>query len=387
MVIISILFYFRIPNLLNICFVHQEIILILFSVFFLVQLYYWLYYFAKAAFYKPVASNDPVPPVSIVVAAWNELENLQKLIPVLMAQKYPNFDIIIVNDRSDDGTYDYLRELTIEHNQIKALHVDVTPERMSPKKFAITLGVRASSYDWVVFTDADCMPVSDNWLMEVSKACKKDKEIVLGFSGFKEYAGWLNRFIRFETLLTGLTYMGMGLRGNAYMGVGRNLAYRKSLFMKHNGLPHMDILSGDDDLFVNQYATKTNTAVVISEEGQTTSEPKRTFNEWLVQKKRHVSVGKLYNFSSKFTLSNLFLSQVFLYISVIILCLGMKYWEIAISLFVIRLIIVKFVMYKFAKKLNTKQEWYWIVVLEWLYMAYAIVLGVIGISTKKVRWK
>ncbi len=365
----------------------QEILLALFCTFFLIQLYYWVFYFAKAANYKPKKELKSLPAVSIVVAAWNELNNLQKLIPALKSQKYPNFEIIIVNDRSDDGTYDYLRVLSETDPQIKVLNIEVTPQRMSPKKFAITLGVRAAENDCILFTDADCLPASDTWVSEMSSQFDSKTEIVLGFSDFTKYPGLLNKFIRFETSLTALTYFGFALNRRAYMGVGRNMAYRKSLFMAHKGLPHMDILGGDDDLFVNKFATKQNTAVSISSESKTISEPKRTFKSWYIQKKRHLSVGKLYNFGSKLSLATLFFSQLFLYIIAIILCLGTKYWEISVSLFVIRLIIIKFVMYKFSKKIDTHQEWYLIIFLEWLYLLYGFLLGIIGFSTKKVRWK
>jgi len=252
-------------------------------------------------------------PVSIIVCAHNELQNLKILLDKLHVQAYTEFELVVVDDRSDDGTYDYLLRLEKTWDNLKVVRIEWTPRHIHEKKYAISLGVRAASFDHLLFTDADCEPRSMYWIKTMMNQFTDSVEFVLGFSYYKGYPGILNRFIRHETLQTAMLYLTMALSGLPYMGVGRNLGYRKSFFLEKKGFSKMlRVVGGDDDLFVNRYARKSNTLPVIHPDAVIFSEPKLNLRAYLIQKIRHLSVGKKYRRRHKLILG-LFTFSKFLF--------------------------------------------------------------------------
>ena len=180
--------------------------------------------------------------------------------------------------------YKYLKIVTIQEGE----------KFIAGKKFAVTMGIKAAKYDWIVFTDADCVPASEQWLMSMQQPEDDQKEILLGYSPYLRRGGLLNALIRFETFFTAVNYLSFALKGMPYMGVGRNMAYKKSLFFKHKGFAaHMHIPSGDDDLFINAHATPVNTAIRIHQQSHVWSEPSTSFVAYFTQKKSHFGAGKL----------------------------------------------------------------------------------------------
>ncbi|MCU0326803.1 MAG: glycosyltransferase [Spirosomaceae bacterium] len=257
------------------------------------------------------SKNTKKPGVSIVVAAWNELENLKELLPILEAQEYADFEIIVADDRSYDGTYDYLLFNDGGYSKVIFVRISDVPTHFTAKKYAVTMGIKKATKEIILLTDADCRPTSSQWLAQMVEQLTQGKDIVLGFSPYQYHEGGLNALIRYETFQTAVQYFSFALSKIPYMGVGRNLMYRKELFWASNGFAsHLELLGGDDDLFVNQASNKENVAVCISPEAHTISEPKKTWNEWITQKRRHLSVGKRYKFRDKFLLGILALSHV-----------------------------------------------------------------------------
>ncbi|MEZ4799273.1 MAG: glycosyltransferase [Flavobacteriales bacterium] len=235
-----------------------------------------------------------------MIAARNEEDNLMEHIPLLMEQNYPEFEVIVVNDSSWDDTQEILKALQIQFPNMHLIHLDEEKQNMQGKKFAITLGIKAAKHELILLTDADCRPTHKNWIREMAASMSDSKSIVLGFSPYSKAKGWLNKVIRFDTLMIGLHYLGMAKAGRPYMGVGRNLMYKKELFFSVGGFKsHYSVQSGDDDLFINQVANKRNTAVQFSPEAQTISEPKKTWGDWKKQKKRHFTTLPHYKASDR----------------------------------------------------------------------------------------
>ncbi len=215
----------------------------------LVLLYYYFVIFGKFAFYKPQPiHSQSFEPVSIIIAARNEIDNLQKNLMTILEQDYPDFEVIVVNDCSWDGSQAWLEELKKTQPRLKISELIEQDKYPTGKKFALTIGIKAAKYNQLLFTDADCEPASNQWLRYMQSNFTNNKQIVLGFSPYNKRKGFLNQFIRFETLITAQFYFALALRNNAFMGVGRNLAYTKELFFKHKGFAtHQHILSGHDD--------------------------------------------------------------------------------------------------------------------------------------------
>lgn len=274
------------------------------------------------------------PGVSVIVCAKNEEDNLHRYLQALLSQQYPEFEVIVVNDGSLDNTQ-YVLDFYAQ--QYKNLKVTFVPEQAwvrSSKKLALTLAAKAAQYDYLLLTDADCRPESNQWIREMMRGFVEsggETEMVLGYGAYYQNQTRINPRIQFDTLTTAMQYLGMAASRHPYMGVGRNLAYRKSTFFEHAGFQGLlGQKAGDDDLFVNKVANRYNTRIVVSPESVTWSVPKRTFRDWRMQKYRHLSVVPMFKPLTKLRLAFEPFVRALLYISVVasvVLCfLEMIHW-------------------------------------------------------------
>jgi glycosyltransferase involved in cell wall biosynthesis len=326
-------------------------------------------------------------PVSIVVCAHNEIENLKVLLPKLLAQAYVDFEVIIVDDRSTDGSYEYLLEEQSKHANMKMVRVEWTPDHVNEKKYALTLGIKGAKNDLLVFTDADCEPISYNWLKKMVSQFNGKTDFVLGFSYYREHPGFLNKFIRHETLQTALLYVTMALLGLPYMGVGRNIGYKRSFFLSKKGFNKiLKVTGGDDDLFVNRYSTSKNTTVVLDPESVILSEPKNSLGEFITQKIRHISVSKLYKFKHKLLIGVISISKILFWITGLSLIIPTYniYWTA--GLFSIQLLLLLWVYDRFTKVLKVKYEIWSLWFMDFVYISYLILFSLRAFTARRIKW-
>ncbi|MBC7863922.1 MAG: glycosyltransferase [Bacteroidia bacterium] len=323
---------------------------------FLLQAIYFLVVYGKVAFHKSGPSqNNSQPPVSIIICARNEGDNLTEFLPEVMAQSYPEFEVIVVNDCSYDNTEDVMREFSKIFPNLKAITVKEDGYYTHGKKFALMVGIKGAKYEHLVFTDADCKPASKNWLSLMASAFTDKQKIILGYGAYFPEKGFLNKVIRFDTFLIGLQYLSAALRKRPYMGVGRNMAYKKELFFKSKSFSsHYHIKSGDDDLFINQVADAENTGVVVATDAHTISHPKKTLAEWWRQKQRHLTTAPHYKTGTKISLGYSFALN-YLFWGLFITCLCFKTtMAIAGGLMFLRWMIMLLIYANAAKRLNEK---------------------------------
>jgi cellulose synthase/poly-beta-1,6-N-acetylglucosamine synthase-like glycosyltransferase len=350
------------------------------------QLGFWLLIANRLRNYSSGTSAASIP-VSVIVCAHDEEQNLRELIPLLVQQEHPSFEVVIVNDRSNDGTYDFLLQASREHPMLRMVHVATVPGHVNAKKYAVTLGIKAARYDWVLLTDADCRPAGRKWLGAMASGVSEGTSIVLGYSGYRPLRGWLNSFIRFETQLTGMHCTGLALAGMPYMGVGRNLLYARSLFLENKGFDlHRNVIGGDDDLFVNRVATGSNTRVMLSPEALVVSSPKTSWSAFVRQKVRHLAAGKRYKFRHKMVLGMYSLSHIGFWG---ILCAAAfqanTTW--AAAAIIARWAAMIYAGHLFAQKTGDAQEPAKWPVLDILYAFYYLTVGPVALVTKKIRWR
>ena len=280
----------------------QLIILGCLALFFLLQLIIYFGTFGKLAFFKETGktASDAQPPVSVIICARNEGDNLTEFLPKILTQNYPKFEVIVVNDCSWDNTEDVLREYKEIFTNLKAITVKEDDYYKHGKKFALMVGIKGATHEHLVLTDADCVPDSENWIASMMTGYNNGTEIVLGYGPYMKEKKFINKLLRYDTFMIALQYLSLALKGKPYMGVGRNLSYKKELFFKHKGFAHhYHLKSGDDDLFINQAGTKTNTSVILNKESFTHSVPAKTYREWKDQKLRHLTTAPLYKNSTK----------------------------------------------------------------------------------------
>jgi glycosyltransferase involved in cell wall biosynthesis len=257
---------------------------------------------------------DKLPPVSVVICAKNEAENIKKYLPVVMDQVYPKYEVIVVDDGSTDGTQEILAEYEDRYENLLSFRIEVHEVRHGGKKQAIMHGISLAKHEWIVVTDADCCPGSNRWLIQMARPLGESADIVLGVSPYFSGGNWLKLFFRAESLFVALQYLNFALSGLPYMGVGRNMAYKKKVFEKHDLEKHWDLLSGDDDLFINEMADSNHIEICANMDAYTYSEGPESVGQWFRQKIRHYSTGYRYNLLQKIWLGYYWLSSLLLYV-------------------------------------------------------------------------
>lgn len=300
-----------------------------------VQLFYSWYFFSRIRHDAPPkrcagSKNSSLRraevDISVIICAKNEAENLRENLTDVLEQEFHDgaghtrYEVIVVNDASTDETAQVLNSFKARYAHLVILNIDPRERRVYPgKKFALSRGVEAAKFPFVLMTDADCRPTSLHWIHRLAYPFTQGRQIVAGYSPYRRRPGLLNRFIRFETVHTFLQYATYCRAGNPYMAVGRNLACAKALLIQAEARPQWKATaSGDDDMLVQLCATKSNMTVVQDRESFTVSEAKRTLSEWMAQKRRHLSVGKFYTSRTQMIVGLYALTHTGLWASVLI---------------------------------------------------------------------
>ncbi|SDF05494.1 Glycosyltransferase, catalytic subunit of cellulose synthase and poly-beta-1,6-N-acetylglucosamine synthase [Mucilaginibacter pineti] len=367
----------------------HAVLFILFQLCFIVQLYYLVSNHTRLAGYKPAEELPPVLiPISVIISARNEAQNLQENLPFILQQNYPDFEVVVINDCSYDSSDTVLEDLQRQYPLLKVVTITEHQRFKTGKKFALTLGIKAAKNEYLLFTDADCKPASENWIGRMAANFGTNAQIILGYSPYYKTRNFLNRFTRYETLKTAVNYLSGALSGDPYMGIGRNLAYTKTLFFSAKGFAsHMHVISGDDDLFVNQHATRDNTTIEIHPDAFMFTSAKTTISSWYRQKKRHMGVGKLYKNRHRRMLSFDAMSGFLFYI-LLVLCLVFKYEPLlALGLFALRLILQLSIYSRIFKKLDGRDLIWYLPFFDIIYYMYLNVFGTIGTFIKTTQWK
>ena len=341
------------------------------------------------AFQAPRGRTEGLPvPVSVVVCAHNEEQNLRELVPLLLQQHYGQYEVIVVDDRSHDGSLDYLNQLSGQDERLRVVSVKDRPGHVNGKKYALTLGIKTARYEWVLLTDADCAPQGQYWIEKMSHQFSTGTDIVLGYSPYIKSPGFLNSFIRYEGLVTAIQYMGMALLDKPYMGVGRNLAYRKNTFFENKGFrSHLAVTGGDDDLFVNEVGTYNNTRLAMGMGSLVYSKPKDTWVDYYYQKLRHLSVGKYYKVADKWRLG-LYSATMIGFWALAIPAMFYSPWVfVPLGAFLLRMALLVVLAYTASRKLGEAFEVWKVPFLDIIFSIYYLVIGLVALQRNTIRWK
>ena len=331
-----------------------QLLFILFCLVTFTQVFYFLYFFTRLAFYKKKnKSTSQTHPVSVIICARDEAANLAKNLPGALVQQYKtSHEVIVVDDNSFDDTKYLLQEFKKTFKQLHPVFLKQEAKFIPGKKFPLSIGIKTAKYEVVLLTDADCVPASEYWIEQMQETYDDTTEIVLGYGAFNKRRGFLNKLIRWEAFSTAIQYFSYALAGIPYMGVGRNLSYKKTIFFRHKGFSaHNHVLSGDDDLFINMAATKINTKINIDANAFTLSEPAKTWSQYAKQKKRHYSTAKYYKPLHKFLLS-VYAFTHFLFYPLLVASIILYNWKFALIVFGVRFIIQSIVYFLGMKKLK-----------------------------------
>lgn len=358
-----------------------------FVVFTVIQIIYYLL-FSSFLFDSKKRNDLPLEiPVSVIICAKNEAENLKKFLPSILNQTYTDFELILINDASSDTTSEVMDSFAKKDPRIKIITVKNIETFWGNKKYALTLGIKVAKNDHLLFTDADCCPVSNHWIYEMSQKFNSKKTIVLGYGKYKKENTLVNLLVRFETLLTAIQYFSYAKLGAPYMAVGRNLAYHRAEFFRVKGfINHIHIKSGDDDLFIQDAANKKNTILTTSKNSFTESIGPKSLSEWFYQKRRHISTANHYKFSHKFFLGLFFISKFLFYLLAILLFFFYPIKDILpiiASYYIVQFIVIHIS----SKKLNEPSISYVFPFLEIILLLFHFSIFITNLSSKPTHWK
>jgi glycosyltransferase involved in cell wall biosynthesis len=348
-----------------------------------------LFFFIRFSFYKEKSKDiSRTHAVSVIICARDEAANLVQNLPGSLVQDYKTtHEVIVVNDNSYDESKYILEEFKKSYRQLNVIELTQEAKMIPGKKFPLSIGIKSAKYEIVLLTDADCVPASEHWISSMQEVYDDETEIVLGYGAYHKSNGLLNKFIRWETFHTALQYFSYALAGIPYMGVGRNLSYKKIIFFRHKGFSsHNNIPGGDDDLFINVAATKHNTKINPNKESFTLSKPAGSWKEWVSQKKRHYTTSKYYKSSHKLLLG-LYAASQFLYYPVFLLSLFFYSWQYSLIVFGTRFIIQLIVLQRSTRKLNEKDLFPLFIFFDiWMFFYYIIFAAAL-LKRPKPSWK
>lgn len=370
----------------------NEIWFALFCLICFIQLFYYAWFFQRLAFFrKPVKDKSQQHPVSVIICARDEAANLAENLPGALSQTYPStHEVIVVNHNSQDDTRYLLEEFKKTFKGLHIVNLEYEAKGIPGKKYPLSMGIREARHEVLVLTDSDCIPASEFWVEKMQDGYLEGTQIVLGYSPYKKKPGVLNKLIRFETFHSALQYLSFAIAGQPYMGVGRNLSYKKELFLKNKGFSSINhVPGGDDDLFINKVARADNTRIVIDPESFTFSEPKKTFREWVRQKTRHYTTGKYYKPRHKILLALHSISHILFYPAFI---LSLLYppsigWSFILIVFGIRFIVQGIIYYRCMKKLGESDlfPFWWL--LDFWMIGYYIIFAPAIWKKPRAEWR
>lgn len=341
------------------------------------------------SFYKPkLKTTNQTHAVSVIICARDEANNLKENLPAVLEQEYAStHEVVLVNDNSFDESKYILEDFKKEHKQLQIVELTQEAKMITGKKFPLSIGIKSAKHEILLLTDSDCIPSSNQWIENMQSSYDDSTEIVLGYGAFHKKSGLLNKLIRWETFHSALQYLSYALAGIPYMGVGRNLSYKKTVFFRHKGFAtHNNIPGGDDDLFINTAATSRNTRININKDSFTFSSPATTWKQWKTQKKRHYTTGKYYKTFHKFLLG-LYAFTHFLFYPLLAATAIFYNWQFALMLFGIRFIVMAIVYGKSLHKLGEKDLLPMMLFFDiWMFFYYFIFAPAL-IKKPKQTWK
>jgi len=361
---------------------------LLFCLIFIIEQVFYLAIFRKLSLVQKKSLKKIHQGVSVVICAHNEYHHLKENLPLILEQKYPEFEVVVVNHASDDDTGFLLARLEEKYPNLKAVEIKEDLNFFTGKKFPLSIGIKSARYDIILLTEAGCKPASGDWISLFEENFRPDAEIVLGYGAYNRTKGFLNKVIRFDTASQAIRYLSFAVANMPYTGVGRNLSYLKNIFYRNKGfISHYQIQSGEDELFINRVANRKNTTILLDPGSFTFSDPKQSFSKWISQKQRHLSTSTHYKVRDKILQGIYFTATWFFYcLFILLLSLNISVF-VVLGLFFLRLLSQYMVMSKCMGRLNEKDLVPFFPVYELLLLLLNTGIIVSNGFRKSKKWK
>lgn len=349
--------------------------------------FFHFFFFSRLAFKKPVVEPDRALPVTVVICSRNESNSLQQLIPLLMDQDHHEFEVVVVNDRSEDDTWEILQWMKPNFAKLRPVNIQADEKFSYGKKIALGVGIRSAKNQHVILTDADCMPVSRDWISTICAGFRGGKKIVIAFSPYEKQRGFTNLMERYDGISKAVQYISFAQAGFPYMGVGRNLGYTQETFLSAKGpRRHQQLMSGDDDLFINEVARTKNTAAVADGRSFMTTRATPDLATWIRRKRRHYTTARFYRFGHQVLLTLLPLARLLLWASIIFFAIT-GHARLAILGAAIEILLFLPIRMLAMRRLGAGGIIWLTLPLEWLFLLLEPSLYLSTLIIKPRRWK
>lgn len=354
----------------------------LFSLLFFIQLFYYFNYYRKPYDYvKKIDQYEGLsdkfkPKVSVIIVSENEVDSLTENLSTILNQDYPDFEVVVVNNGSTDESDVLLTSMELSHPNLYHTYLPYSNDKMLGRyKLALTLGAKAAKGDILLFTQPYCSPVSNKWISSMVSGFSEEKEVVLGYSFYQKKNRFYNRMARFDNHIFSMQYLSRAIKSHPYVGIFRNVAFRKHLFFDNKGFASNLHLEAADEILLNEIMTTDNTAVALSQDSFVETKMQE-FSLWK-QIKRSYSLSKTYlrdkaplifGFES-FTRSIFYL----LFIALIAYSVVFQHWAllgIAVFLFLLRLSIQYAILTKSTRYFNSGKFIFSLPLLDFLEPYY-----------------
>ncbi|MFA6807223.1 MAG: glycosyltransferase [Bacteroidales bacterium] len=353
------------------------------------QIIYYIVVYGRSCFYKATKTDIEVyPSVSVVICAKDEAYNLEKRLPIILEQQYPNFEVVVVNDASKDESEYILRVLQEIYPNLNVVNLYENVNKFLGKKYPLSIGIKSAKNEIILLTEADTQPSSYNWITEMVKGFNHKTQMVIGYSNYEIKNNFLNSLIQYEHQTTAMNYLGHAILKHPYMGTGRNLAFTKKMFFSVNGfISQYNIPVGEDQLFVNKYANAKNSKVVITKDSINLSASKERFYEWIIKKKKDYRSLSYFKLKDKITTSLIPITTILLYILIVISIISRFPWEYLVMGLIIKYTIQILIYFKTSRKLGTKQLAFLAPIYEILFLFFNTIIRISSLLTKRDKWK
>ncbi|NNE26758.1 MAG: glycosyltransferase [Saprospiraceae bacterium] len=349
----------------------------------MIQVVYWYGVFnrLKRKSGRTIDTSNP-PEVCILICVKNGENDLKELIPVIAKQDYSSFNILVANDHSTDDTEKALISLQSEFKNLTYFNVK---QEAPGKKQAIIEALPKIDSEWILFTDVDCRPVSDQWIKDMILEAHQDhKSICLAYSPYLHDQSLLSRWVAFENWLIGVLYLSFAKIGKPYMGVGRNMAVRKSVYLKEHLQSHLHLNSGDDDLTLQAILSNDNYTIQLKNTSFTYTTPPLNLRDYVHQKRRHYTTASEYATELKIALSIFPVSQISFYLSAVFLLF--KFPMVGAYFLIIRWLLIYPIQKRLQGILELKLGFIWFIVFDIILVAFYTIFSLSFILPKPKKW-
>lgn len=363
---------------------------IILGIIILFQILYYFIVYGRVAFFKDnkLTTDEKqkyIPSVSVVMCVKDDAYNLEKKLPIILEQEYPNFEVVVVNDASKDETEYVLRVLQEIYPNLNVVNLYNNVNGFLGKKYPLSLGIKSAKNEIILLTESDTMPLNYNWITTMVKGFKQKKDIVLGFTNFEQKPTFLNTLMHYENLTSAMNYLGNAMLNNPFMGQGRNMAYKREFFFETGGfISQYNISVGEDDLFINKNANSKNTSVIINKESINLASPKEKREEWVIQKKKHFKSMYHFKLKDKIISTLMPFATLLIYVLVALSIVFQFPWQYAILPLVLKYTFQIIVYYKSSKTLATKQVAFLSPLLEVIFLFINTTIRFFTLFTKKI---